>query len=359
MAIDFFCGCGGVSHGLIKAGVEVVAGLDNDPNVKYAYEDNNKNAKFYLCNLHDTKQTSSIVKKILCKHKWDILVFAACAPCQPFSLHNKKFRRRKDLRKNLMLKFIEVIKMLPQKMQPSFVLAENVSAMKKRGKSILNTVQKMLANLNYKMLEPKIINAAEFEVPQNRRRLIVIAAKNGRVKNQEKFSWTYFYNKYKDEPIAVRTAISHLPSIPAGHKINKKDQLHITRELSSLNLRRIMSITKDGCGREMWKKRYGLKCYRKHDGHKDVYGRMKWDAPAPTLTCKCISISNGRFGHPEQHRGISLREAAILQTMGDYNFRNPILINRVTKQIGNAVPPNLIEKLSNFIIELNKLDIKS
>jgi DNA (cytosine-5)-methyltransferase 1 len=102
----------------------------------------------------------------------------------------------------------------------------------------------------------------------------------------------------------------------------------------------------------MWDKKYLLSCYLNHDGHKDVYSRMYWDKPAPTLTCKCTSISNGRFGHPEQDRAISLREAAILQTLDDYKFKKPINFVEISRQIGNAVPPKFAEKIAQFILEL-------
>ena len=101
----------------------------------------------------------------------------------------------------------------------------------------------------------------------------------------------------------------------------------------------------------MWNSKDILRCYEEHDGHKDVYGRMKWDVPAPTLTCRCISISNGRFGHPEQNRAITLKEAAILQTLDQYKFSSPIIKTKVARQIGNAVPPKLFQKVTKFLLE--------
>jgi len=350
IAIDFFCGCGGVTHGMKRAGVDVIAGFDNDPNVKHAYEENNKGSVFYELNINERKTNEQVIKNLLKNRIKDILIFSACAPCQPFSLHNRKYKD--DPRKVLMLKFIDLVEVLPKKIQPGVIFFENVGSMKKRGDEVLQKALNRLKNLDYLILYPRIINSADFGIPQNRRRLIFIAVQKNYLKNDKYFNWDYFYNKYSEKTITVRKAIGKLPPIPHGYRLNKKDPLHITRKLSPKNLERIKQITIDGGGREMWDEKYNLECYRNHSGHKDVYGRMHWNKPAPTLTCKCISLSNGRFGHPEQNRAISLREAAILQTLDDYKFKEPIFLDRVAKQIGNAVPPRLAMKFTKFILEL-------
>ena len=350
IAIDFFCGCGGVTHDMKRARVDVIAGFDNDPNVKHAYEENNKGSVFYELNINERKTNEQVIKNLLKNRIKDILIFSACAPCQPFSLHNRKYKD--DPRKVLMLKFIDLVEVLPKKIQPGVIFFENVGSMKKRGDEVLQKALNRLKNMDYLILYPRIINSADFGIPQNRRRLIFIAVQKNYLKNDKYFNWDYFYNKYSEKTITVRKAIGKLPPIPHGYRLNKKDPLHITRKLSPKNLERIKQITIDGGGREMWDEKYNLECYRNHSGHKDVYGRMHWNKPAPTLTCKCISLSNGRFGHPEQNRAISLREAAILQTLDDYKFKEPIFLDRVAKQIGNAVPPRLAMKFTKFILEL-------
>ena len=356
IALDFFCGCGGVTHGMRKARrqkgrIDVLAGFDNDPSVKYPYERNNKGSVFYETDLVDTITTVRAIKNILKDYSWDLLIFTACAPCQPFSMHNRK--PGIDSRRSMMSSFIDIVEALPQRLKPSFILCENVSTMNGRGKDILKSAYMKLDLMKYDCLKHKTINAANFGVPQNRKRLIFIAGKRKYTKTN-KFNWSYFIEKYSSKIKTVEDAIGNgkLPKIKHGHKINKKDPLHVTRELSDLNLKRIKSIKKPGGNREMWPADLQLNCYKNHDGHKDIYGRMPWSNPAPTLTCRCNSISNGRFGHPEQDRAISLREAAILQTMDKYRFEQPIGLDKVATQIGNAVPPKLAEKLSKFILEI-------
>lgn len=350
-AIDFFCGCGGVTHGFIAAGINVVAGLDNDLSARFAFEINNKPAKFYHVDINKTQENTKIVTDILKnENNIEITIFSACAPCQPFSLHNKKHKG--DRRKSLMLKFIGVVSNLPKNCQPDVIFAENVGTMKKRGSIVLKKALKILDILGYAYLEPRVINAKNYGVPQNRKRLIFIAVKRNKLVNNDIFNWEYFQRKYSENKISVKMAIKNLPKIPHNHKINNDDALHITRRLSDDNLRKLMKITTPGCGKEMWDSSDILQCHKNHNGHKDVYGRMSWDESAPTLTCKCVSISNGRFGHPEQHRAISLREAAILQTMDHYKFEEPIIINKVAQQIGNAVPPKLARKFGEYILEL-------
>jgi len=351
IALDFFCGCGAVTHGMKKAGISVVAGFDNNSDVEFAYNNNNKGSKFCRTDVTNTNETIKNVKSVLSNVEWDILIFAACAPCQPFSMHARS--NTYDSRRILLNNFIEIIARLPCKLQPSFIFCENVSSMRNKGEDVLKKALHKLEELKYRYLRPEIINAADFGVPQNRKRLFFVAAKS-KFSKSKKFSWDYFHNNYKSMPKTVWDAIGNgrLPQISAGVKVNNKDHLHVTRALSEINLRRIRQITHPGGSRDMWDPKDNLRCYKRHKGHKDVYGRMSWDKPSPTLTCRCISLSNGRFGHPEQDRAISLREAAILQTMDGYRFKEPVLLNKVAEQIGNAVPPKLAEKFGNFILEI-------
>lgn len=359
VAIDYFCGAGGLTHGLRQAGITVLAGLDNDEAARRAYEKNNGRAKFYYRDITDIQSTLDTTKKILRGENYDYLVFAACAPCQPFSSQNKKYTN--DERKSLMLSFIELIEKLPNTRHPDFVFAENVGPMKKRGKEILESIERRLSEMGYSILEPKIHNAMYFGVPQTRKRLIVLAVKNIRIAKSDKFSWEFFEKNYKySSPIiSVSEAFNNygkkngrkLEEINAG-EADPSDPLHKSRGLSEINLRRIKQITKPGGGREMWKKKDGLRCHEDYTGHTDVYGRMDWDSPAPTLTTKCHSISNGRFGHPTQDRAISLREAAIIQTMDDYKFEIPFSMDTVARLIGNAVPPLIGKKFGLYIKSL-------
>lgn len=351
VALDFFCGCGGFTHGMNKAGINVIAGLDYDQDVAYAYEKNNRGSTFINADISNIKETKDSIISALKDVRRDILVFAACAPCQPFSLHNRNHKN--DSRRSLMLSFINVVRELPCEMRPDVILAENVGTMKKRGEVILNDVLGMLEEDGYEILSPKVLNAADYGVPQNRKRLIYLAIKKDKLISHDTFNWEYFQKKYKTKsPKTVFDSIGKLPPIKHGTKTNSKIPLHVTPSLSPINLVRLSQIKSPGGSRDAWSKEFNLRCYESHSGHKDVYGRMSWSKPAPTLTCRCVSISNGRYGHPEQNRAISLKEAALLQTMGDYIFEKPIILTKVSKQIGNAVPPLLAKKISKYIMEL-------
>ena len=148
----------------------------------------------------------------------------------------------------------------------------------------------------------------------------------------------------------VRDTIKHLPYLRAGQQ-HEEISNHECAALEKVNLERLTVTPKDGGSRDSWPERLRLKCHMVHSGHNDVYGRMKWDAPSPTLTCKCTSISNGRFGHPAQLRAISLKEAALLQTFPEnYEFYGRFQV--MAKQIGNAVPVELAKIFGEHLVKL-------
>jgi DNA (cytosine-5)-methyltransferase 1 len=350
VGIDFFSGCGGVSYGFKKAGIDVLLGLDNDNDVSQSYLTNNKPAHFMSVDIKNHLQNVVAVKEYLKSTDWDYSVFSACAPCQPFSSQNRNFRD--DDRKSLLLHFIEVIEKLEKKYHPSFIFAENVGPIKLRGKEILNLIIKKLNSKNYSILQPIILNAANFGIPQNRKRMILVAVNNNHLDvSEEKFNWNYFKHKFGENEVTLKDAIGHLPKLAAGKK-DPNDILHTAMNLSERNLNRIKQITVPGGTRLMWKPEDVLECHKNFSGHKDVYGRMWWNRPAPTLTTKFIGLSHGRFGHPEQHRAISLREGAILQTMEKFLFDLNLSKEKIAKQIGNAVPPKLAKKFGEYFIEL-------
>jgi len=350
VGIDFFSGCGGVTYGFRNSGIEVLIGLDNDESVRESYERNNYPSKFMNVDITDQKKNLEIIKDALNSSEHDYSVFAACAPCQPFSLQNKKFET--DERKSLLLNFIDNIKQLEKKFLPSFLFVENVGNMKMRGQKILKEILFKLKKMHYLYLEPMVINAANFGVPQKRKRLIFIAVNQDSVNvNLDIFSWDYFYKTYRENEKSVREAIDHLKKLEAG-EADPNDLLHSARNLSPTNIKRIKQIKVPGGSRNSWDKGLTLKCHENYSGHQDVYGRMSWDKPAPTMTTKCTSISNGRFGHPEQNRAISLREAAIFQTMDNFDFGTNFIKDRIARQIGNAVPPKLAEKFGKYFQEL-------
>jgi len=327
--IDLFCGIGGLTHGLIKEGLDVVAGIDNDSSCEFGYVHNNK-AKFISQDI--LKVTGTQINKLFGPKKNIIRVLAGCAPCQPFSKLNLNDITKKQLEP--LGKFAQLI----AETQPDVVSMENVSDLALKDKypvfkSFLKTLEDN--NYNYKY---EIVDVSEFGVPQRRKRLVLLASKFGEIQ--------LIKRTHKNKKVTVRDVITYLEPIKAG-EVDKNDPLHRSRNLSPINLKRIKATPHNGGSSKSWSKKLILECHKKESGksYSSVYGRMRWDEPSPTMTTQCIGLGNGRYGHPIQNRAISLREAAIFQTFPNYyqfsDPEKPILIGQVAKFIGNAVPVRL------------------
>jgi DNA (cytosine-5)-methyltransferase 1 len=328
--IDLFCGIGGLTHGLIKEGLDVVAGIDNDLSCKFGYEYNNK-AQFIGTDI--LKVTANQINELFGSTKGTIRVLAGCAPCQPFSKLNLNAITEKQLEP--LGKFGQLI----AEVQPDIVSMENVSNLAVKDKyPAFASFLKVLENNGYHY-KYEIVDVSEFGVPQKRRRLVLLASKFGEIQ--------LIKRTHKDKRVTVRDVIKDLPAIKAG-EIDKKDPLHRSRNLAPINLKRIMATPHNGGSSDSWSDSLVLKCHKKVSGktyRHSVYGRMSWDQPSPTMTTQCVGLGNGRYGHPTQNRAISLREAAIFQTFPeDYQFvpkSEPIIMSKIAKFIGNAVPVRL------------------
>lgn len=339
--IDLFCGIGGLTNGLIKEGLDVVAGIDNDSSCKFGYEYNNK-TKFIDSDI--LKVTKEDINKLFGPKKNTIRVLAGCAPCQPYSKLNLKDITEQQLEP--LGKFAQLI----AETQPDIVSMENVANLASEGKypSFTNFIKTLEDNgYDYKY---EVVNVSEFGVPQNRRRLVLLASKFGKIE--------LIKRTHKNKKVTVRDVIKDLEPIKAG-EVSKKDPLHRTRKLSPLNLKRIESTPHNGGSAHSWDESLVLKCHKKKSGKTykgTVYGRMRWDEPSPTMTTQCIGLGNGRYGHPSQDRAISLREAARFQTFSDdYVFfdteKEKLTLNKVAKFIGNAVPVRLGSVIGQSIKE--------
>jgi len=322
--VDLFCGVGGITHGFIKEKLKVVAGVDNDLTCKYAYEKNNSSEFIYQS---IESFTGKMLNQLYAGSSIRILV--GCAPCQPFSNYNhKKF---KDNKWKLLYEFIRLIKSV----EPEIVSMENVPQIAKYDvfKDFINTLKKRGYHIFW-----KIVYCPDYGIPQNRKRLVLLASKLGEITLIEK---THLPTKYR----TVKDALGELPEIKAG-EINKKDRLHSSRSLTPINYKRIIN-TSAGGGWKEWDKTLVLSCHKKTNGKsfKGVYGRMEWDKPSPTITTQFYSYGSGRFGHPSQNRALSYREGALLQTFPKYyDFVDPkkdFSGAVVGRHIGNAVPVEL------------------
>lgn len=338
--IDLFCGIGGLTHGLIKEGLDVVAGIDNDSSCKFGYEYNNK-AQFIDIDILEV--TADRINQLFGLEKGTIRVLAGCAPCQPFSKLNLNAITEKQLEP--LGKFAQLI----AETQPDIVSMENVSDLAIENKyPAFENFLKVLANNNYHY-KYEVVDVSEFGVPQKRRRLVLLASKFGEIQ--------LIKRTHKDKRVTVRDVIKHLEPIENG-EVSKRDPLHRSRKLAPINLKRIKATPHDGGSSNSWSKDLILDCHKKKSGktyRHTVYGRMSWDQPAPTMTTQCVGLGNGRYGHPTQNRAISLREAAIFQTFPKgYQFlpsSEPIVINKVAKFIGNAVPVRLGSVIGKSIKE--------
>lgn len=332
-AIDLFCGAGGLTYGLERAGISVKVGYDIDQDCLYAYEANNS-AKFIL---EDICKISGYDLN----HHWktDIRLLAGCAPCQPFSTYTIGKNKEKDEKWKLLYEFVRLI----EDTKPELVTMENVPSLGKE--KIFRDFIQSLERLNYHLWY-NIVNCADYGVPQNRKRLVLLASRLAPIT---------LIPATHTKPVTVKEAIGHLEPLQAGERANN-DFLHTASKLSEINLMRIKNSRPGGTWRD-WPSHLIVDCHKKDSGRRygSVYGRMKWDEPAPTMTTICYGYGNGRFGHPEQNRAITLREASIFQTFPpNYKFissEKAFSFDKIGKLIGNAVPVRLGEVVGISIIE--------
>ena len=336
IAIDFFCGGGGLTRGLINAGITVLGGYDNCPDYKETYEKNN-HCKFICKDIHSVEKEQVYQEFPQIVGNEDNLLLSGCAPCQPFSSQRRAKNVHADV--NLLMEFGRIVDAI----KPAHILIENVPGLKGKGKTIFDSFITTLDKNGYFYVYG-IVNAKNYGVPQNRNRLVVIASRFFRPIIPEGM-----YGNNKLPYVTVKDTILHYPPIEVGTS-NMDIPNHSAASLSEQNQKRIKATPHSGGDRRSWPSDLVLDCHSNgHTGHTDVYGRMAWDKEAPTLTARCYSLSNGRYGHPEQDRAISLREAAALQSFDDkYVFYGNMV--SIGKQIGNAVPVKMAQELAKYIL---------
>ncbi len=340
---DFFSGCGGTSKGFSQAGMEIRFALDCDLDAISTFSKNFPSA-VAMCQDIKTFNPSSIRHLVEeSKDSGNFILFSGCAPCQPFTKQRTDVKKE-DGRISLLLEFLRLI----EEYRPDYVFVENVPGIKKVDPQTgpLKTFVKGLLACGYFPPCMSDVDSCDFGVPQKRRRFILMASRRSPIT----FPPTTHgpgLKKYS----TVQDWISQFPPISAGEAYCDKERFpnHAAASLSSLNLKRIRN-TPSGGSHESWPPELRLHCHQKHAGHSDVYGRLSWDRMASGLTTRCISYSNGRFGHPEQDRAISVREAAALQTFPiDFVFYGTLL--SMARQIGNAVPVLLAKSFGEKFIE--------
>jgi len=339
--IDIFCGVGGLTHGFVNEGFEVIAGIDFDKTCQFAYEHNNNNQFLH----RDISQISADELNILFpKGKRKILI--GCAPCQPYSIFNRRKKRKSNSENTQRWRLLYAFSDLIVQIKPEVISMENVPLLKgfQKGKVFKDFV-KELEKAGYHV-SYDVYNSQDYGVPQRRKRLVLFGSLHNKI---EMISPTHKEGEYK----TVRKAIGKLPPILDGETY-KNDPLHRARKLTGISKRRIQATPEGGSWKD-WEDELVADCHKKAGGkpYGSAYGRMKWDDVAPTITTYCIGYNNGRFGHPKQDRPISLREAALLQSFPeDYEFiepETPYSMGNLAKHIGNAVPVLLGQAIAKSI----------
>lgn len=343
VGIDLFCGIGGLTHGLVKAGFEIKAGFDIDESCRLSFEQKLNNNPLFI-----NKDIKFLTKDDI-SHFFDddsYKLIAGCAPCQPYSSHQKKKKftdRMNHDAYGLIKEYLRII----DEIRPEFVIMENVANLMNDPFFNLDFLH-FFENNNY-TYDYKVINIAKYGAPQRRKRLLFVAISK-KVPNNELFKIPI---KLDVKHNTVFEAIGNLPKLNAGEK-NFADPLHTSPKLSDLNIERIRASNEGGTWHD-WPEKLLLNCYKKKSGatYTSVYGRMKRNDVSPTLTTQFTRYGTGRYGHYNQDRAISLREGAILQTFPkSYKFDIKIGSTALARQIGNAVPPILSEKIGNIIFNL-------
>lgn len=338
-AVDLFCGAGGLTYGLESVGISVKLGIDIDPACAHPIEKNSK-ARFLQADVAGLD--SSVIKNAFSGGVFKLL--AGCAPCQPFSTYSRSAKQKHGIGagdgRSEDWRLVEHFGNVIRQTQPDVVTMENVPPLAQQ-----DVFKDFLAGLDGYWIDWKILECHSIGLPQTRKRLVLLASKLGPISIPE------IVRPQK----TVKAIIGALPPIAAG-ECDQKDRLHRSSRLSPKNMERIRSSRPGGTWRD-WPDHLRSSCHAKESGatYPSVYGRMEWDAPAPTITTQCFGYGNGRFGHPEQDRAISLREAAMLQGFPrGYSFipdDEPVSFAKVGRLIGNAVPVTLGKVLGELILE--------
>jgi DNA (cytosine-5)-methyltransferase 1 len=320
-AVDLFCGCGGLTVGLKKAGFRVLGAVDIDPISVKTYKANHRRVKVWEKDIRELDPAKLLSELGLKAGELDLL--AGCPPCQGFSTMRtlNGAVSVKDPRNDLLLEFQRFVEVI----LPRTVMLENVPGLVDDERFAVFC--RKMKKLDYAG-EHRILNAADYGVPQRRRRMIYLAGLKTHLPFAEK----------NDRRLTVADAIGGLPKAGISG-----DPLHDMPENRTEKVReRIKRIPKDGGSRTDLPTEEQLECHKKCNGFKDVYGRMAWNDVAPTITSGCFNPSKGRFLHPEEDRAITMREAALLQGFPRrYRFPTDNKI-AVALMIGNALPPPFI-----------------
>ena len=330
-AIDLFSGCGGLTLGLKLAGFKVLAAIEMDRLAVDTYRANHRAVRV----LHDDIRAiqAKSLRESLKLEPGELDLLAGCPPCQGFSSLRTRngAAQKRDQRNGLIREMLRFTRAF----LPKAIMMENVPGLAQHWS--FRKLCRDLRSLGYK-IEWDVKDARDYGVPQRRKRLILVAGRG-------------FDIPLAKESATRRTVRDAFVNLRKPGK--SRDALqNLGEQRSAKVLKLIKSIPKDGGSRSDLPQSRQLECHKRTDGFKDIYGRMAWDAPSPTITGGCFNPSKGRFLHPEQDRAITLREAAILQSF-PRRYRFPVNASKesVALMIGNALPPIFIRRHANQIVK--------
>jgi len=353
-AIDLFSGAGGLTVGLKRSGFKVVAAVEIYEPAAKTYAANHRATALLK---HDIRNVKGDQLTAVTGHK-KIHLIAGCPPCQGFSSLTSKYRRD-DPRNRLILEMARIIR----EISPSMVMMENVPGLADKGRAILDEFIAQLSSLNYKITYD-ILQIADYGVPQTRRRLVLLAGKGFEIPIPPA---THSTNPTKDNGLKPWKTLADAiqgqthPATLSYAKENggpRKLKWHIIRDLTPLSIARLKALSA-GDGRQELPKNLRPMCHKDSDkGFQNVYGRLSWSQTPPTMTGGCTTPCKGRFGHPDEDRTISVREAAFIQTFpGNYRFETDF-IDTVCNLIGNALPCDFAAQISRACMKAYKRNIK-
>lgn len=330
MAVDIFCGCGGLTVGLKRAGFRVLAGVDVDALSVETYKANHPEVDIWEKDIRKLDPTAFL--KTLGLNPGELDLLAGCPPCQGFSTMRtlNGSIRVNDPRNDLLMEFLRFV----EEARPRGVMLENVPglAADKRFESFCRRMKKF----GY-LGDHRVLNVAEYGVPQRRLRLIYLAGYGIQI-------------PFADPARTLKVVADAIEGLPkAGESGDPVHDLPEHRTPKVMEL--IRRIPKDGGSRTDLSEKYQLQCHRRCTGFKDVYGRMAWNDVAPTITSGCFNPSKGRFLHPEEDRAITMREAALLQGFPlSYKFPTTENKSAIASMIGNALPPPFVAAHAKCVI---------
>ena len=341
-AIDLYCGAGGLTLGLKRAGFDVVAGVEIDPEIVKTYEANHPKTKVIKRDIREV--TGKEILELAGLEEVDLI--AGCPPCQGFSSLTSKYKR-KDPRNDLILEMARIV----EEIKPKMVMMENVPGTMKRGKQILDEFVRRLESIGYE-INMEVLQMADYGVPQFRRRFVLLAGKEFEIdfpksthcnkgnKKKKLKSWLTLADVIKNMGEPVKLSQAKRTGSP------QKFNWHVVRDLKEISVKRLKAL-EAGNGRASLPKDLRPKCHtNSNKGFINVYGRLSWEQTPPTITSGCVTPAMGRFGHPDDLRTISIREAAMIQTFPkSYEFKTDI-VRTACELVGNALPPKFAAKVS-------------